>query len=180
VISADLQIVERSLGTTRQRRAINERDAGYCFLPLGVVRCGGGAGCVLCALWAVPAAVLEGGYPVGVSISSSIIICADLYIVAGVLSADLQLVAGVITYRTYADLNMISAVSQTRNRNVAEPGVEPHDLVGKRSAVISRGKQHPTSGHVWHRLLTVCRPSRGRVYVENQCRSKYRRGRDEC
>jgi len=39
---------------------------------LGVARCGRSAGCVLCALWAVSAAVLEGGYPVGVSISSSV------------------------------------------------------------------------------------------------------------
>ena len=39
---------------------------------LGVARCGGSAGCVLCVLWAMSAAVLGGRYPVGVSISSFI------------------------------------------------------------------------------------------------------------
>ena len=39
---------------------------------MGVACCGRSAGCVLCVLWAVSAAVLGegGGYPVGVSISS--------------------------------------------------------------------------------------------------------------
>ena len=32
---------------------------------LGVARCGRSAGCVLCALWAVLAAVLVGGVPCG-------------------------------------------------------------------------------------------------------------------
>ena len=46
-------------------------STGVLSSTLGVARCGGSAGCVLCVLWAVPAAVLRGGYPVGVSISSS-------------------------------------------------------------------------------------------------------------
>jgi len=40
------------------------------FYP-GAARCGRSAGCVLCALWAVTAAVLGGRYAVGVSIPSS-------------------------------------------------------------------------------------------------------------
>jgi len=37
-------------------------SAGVLSPTLGVARCGGSrAGCVLCALWAVPAAVLVGG-----------------------------------------------------------------------------------------------------------------------
>jgi len=40
---------------------------------LGVARCGRSAGCVLCVLWAMLAAVLGGGgYLVEVSISSSV------------------------------------------------------------------------------------------------------------
>jgi len=38
---------------------------------LGVARCGRSAGCLLCVLWAMSAEVW-GGYPVGVSISSSL------------------------------------------------------------------------------------------------------------
>jgi len=38
---------------------------------VGVVQCGRSAGCVLCVLWVMSAAVCVGGYPVGVSISSS-------------------------------------------------------------------------------------------------------------
>ena len=38
-------------------------SAGVCLLPLGVARCGRSVGCVLCALWAVPAAVCVGGVP---------------------------------------------------------------------------------------------------------------------
>ena len=45
-------------------------STGVLSSTLGVARCGGSAGCVLGVLWAVPAAVLGGGYPVGVSISS--------------------------------------------------------------------------------------------------------------
>jgi len=36
-------------------------SAGVLFSTLGVARCGRSVGCVLCALWAVPAAVLGGG-----------------------------------------------------------------------------------------------------------------------
>jgi len=35
--------------------------AGVLSSTLGVARCGRSAGCVLCALWAVPAVVLGGG-----------------------------------------------------------------------------------------------------------------------
>jgi len=35
-------------------------SAGVLSSTLGVARCGRSAGCVLCALWAVPAAVLRG------------------------------------------------------------------------------------------------------------------------
>jgi len=49
--------------------------AGFLSSALGVARCGRSAGCVLCVLWAMSAAVLGGGggggYPVGISISSS-------------------------------------------------------------------------------------------------------------
>jgi len=40
-------------------------SAGVLSSTLGVARCGGSAGCVLCTLWAVPAAVLGGGVPCG-------------------------------------------------------------------------------------------------------------------
>ena len=46
-------------------------SAGFLSSALGVARCGLNAGCVLCVLWAMSAAVCVGGYPVGVSISSS-------------------------------------------------------------------------------------------------------------
>ena len=49
-------------------------SAGALSSTLGVAQCGRSAGCVLCALWAVPAAVLGGGVPCGskhISISSS-------------------------------------------------------------------------------------------------------------
>ena len=45
------------------------KKLGGLSSTLGVTRCGRSAGCVLCALWAVTAAVCGGGYPVGVSIS---------------------------------------------------------------------------------------------------------------
>jgi len=45
------------------------RVCGGLSFTLGVARRGRSAGCVLCALWAVSAAVCVGGYPVGVSIS---------------------------------------------------------------------------------------------------------------
>jgi len=48
----------------------SQRLRGFVF-TLRVARCGRSAGCVLCALWAVSAAVLGGGDPVRVSISSS-------------------------------------------------------------------------------------------------------------
>jgi len=41
------------------------------------------AGCVLCALWAVPAAVWGGGYPVGVSISIGVYTILSLPILYG-------------------------------------------------------------------------------------------------
>jgi len=49
------------------------RVCGGLSSTRGVARYGRTAGCVLCALWAVSAAVLGGGYPVGVSISSSLV-----------------------------------------------------------------------------------------------------------
>jgi len=45
------------------------RVCGFFSSALGVARCGRSAGCVLCGLWAVSAAVC-GGYAVGVSVSS--------------------------------------------------------------------------------------------------------------
>jgi len=47
------------------------RVGGGLSSALGVVRCGRSAGCVLCVLWAISAAVW-GGVPCGVSISSSL------------------------------------------------------------------------------------------------------------
>ena len=46
-------------------------STGVLSSTLGVARRGHSTGCVLDALWAVSAAVLRGGYPVGVSIPSS-------------------------------------------------------------------------------------------------------------
>ena len=40
-------------------------SAGVLSSTLGVARCGRSAGCVLCALWAVSAAVCVGGVPCG-------------------------------------------------------------------------------------------------------------------
>jgi len=47
------------------------RVCGGLSSALGVVRCGRSAGCVLCVLWAISAAVW-GEYPVGLSRSSSL------------------------------------------------------------------------------------------------------------
>ena len=45
---------------------------GNTYSALGIARCGRSAGCVLCVLWDMSAAVcMCGGYPAGVSISSS-------------------------------------------------------------------------------------------------------------
>jgi len=68
-----LQVNQRSrafaltLGLGRPKGASTDRlsgagaSAGVLSSTLGVARCGGSAGCVLCALWAVPAAALGGG-----------------------------------------------------------------------------------------------------------------------
>ena len=63
-------------------------SAGVLSSSLGIARCGRSAGCVLCALWAVPAAVFGGGYPVGVSISSYTYIY--IYVCVCVLSVDIR------------------------------------------------------------------------------------------
>ena len=47
------------------------RLRGFVFCPWGSAVWPQCCDCVLCVLWAMSAAVLGGGYPVGVSISSS-------------------------------------------------------------------------------------------------------------
>jgi len=51
---------------------------GLSYTP-GVAQYDRSAGCVMCELWAMSAAVLGEGYPVGVSISSSVCIQIDIY-----------------------------------------------------------------------------------------------------
>jgi len=48
-------------GTSIDRLSEAGASAGVLSSTLGVARCGRSAGCVLCALWAVPAAVCGGG-----------------------------------------------------------------------------------------------------------------------
>ena len=54
-----------SKGASTDRLSGAGASTGVLSSTLEVARCGGSAGCVLCVLWAVPAAVLGGGVPCG-------------------------------------------------------------------------------------------------------------------